>query len=607
MGQGLDKAMLTDPDQQVAMAVDDCLEAMLDEIVSQEHNEIAEQDDRGCLTYDPWEHCRNADQDGYFEIHRAAAAGDAVYVRRILDAGGWLTFANDDEKQGFFADADQVCKVREGFDDLGDFDSKNYRVAVNVTPLDLAVFYGHIDVVQELLTEEVELGSIPVASSRSKIAGTTNALYLTLQEGHTEVACLLLEESGELDRELFFEHIDPGIALDDLTMAWCIPRLIPGVPVQTDSKSGDAESTYELYRPLMAVEPQSLDTLLNSEMFQRLLGQGSTVFSRTVCIQVVSAAIARMIGLYQSTVADMVHLNNAVRRIPRLLAILADHGYICEEALLGVYDLATFQPRPMTQGAQATTTPAQAATTASPDSLNIHRQDRRKILEALAMFGVRPTEILFEELFTCAVEEFLREDIADRRRECCQLVRTIASVSVIRQGNLGVLQDAIGLFQDNISQNRGDVKLKQEAHQPSMDRMTRELIEFLLSLHNRVSLTQDPYCYRGYTDDMQTHTPGAMLSGIILRARQRKLRPTPGSAFFPYGYPFTIAQQQIIEQVIEPMERLFPWFGHSGIIKYLADLDTYDFLSIPPVEVIHDLAEGDDDRPYERIPKNPSG
>ena len=175
---------MADLEQQDAMMVDDCLEATLDEIASLEHNETAEQNEIASLENDPWECCRNADHDGYFEIHRAAAAGDVGLVRRILNAGQWLTFANDEEKQGFLANVQQVCEVDEGCDDLGEFDPESCRVAVNVTPLDLAVFYGHTEVVRELLTAVEELKSISVASSRSEIAGTTNALFLALQEGH---------------------------------------------------------------------------------------------------------------------------------------------------------------------------------------------------------------------------------------------------------------------------------------------------------------------------------------------------------------------------------------------------------------------------------------
>ena len=63
-------------------------------------------------------------------------------------------------------------------------------------------------------------------------------------------------------------------------MMWCIPCLIPGFPAQTDSMV--PVSAGEVYRPLMAVEPQSLDALLKSDAFERLLDDDFSVQPHSV-------------------------------------------------------------------------------------------------------------------------------------------------------------------------------------------------------------------------------------------------------------------------------------------------------------------------------------
>ena len=425
---------------------------------------------------------------------------------------------------------------------------------------------------------------IRVASSSSEIAGTTNALYLALQEGHVEVACLLLKEFGSLD--LIFKHTDPSVSLGQLTVTWCTPRFIPRVRPAKDCTADDGERPEEVYCPMMAVNPQSLDALLRSDSFNAFLAADFAGFSSAVSVQVVSAAIARVVRLYKTDGAERVHLDNAIRRIPRLLAILGDHLYISQNVLLGVYNLASFQPSPKTDGTQS-------ALPAIPDTVFIHRSERCKILEALAMFGVRPADQLFKRLLSRAVEDFLKSAEAQHCSECCSLIQTIAAVSVTTQAVLNDLQQAISRIQDKVSQNPTDASPEQQKRKQETDQKARGLIEFLQSLCQTISSSTGSHCMRVDIKSRQTHTPTTMLSGSILRARLGKPVPTQGIRLFPRADPCAIVR----EKIVVPLERLFPWFGRDQIMRYLADPCTCHYLSIPPVEVIRVLAEGEDDRP----------
>ena len=535
-----------------------------------------------------WEHCKNADHDGYFEIHRAAAAGDVGLVRTILNAGERLAFANGEEKQGFLANVEQVCLDARGPSALGDFDSQSYRVAVNVTPLDLAAFYGHVGVIRVLLTAGVHPSTILVASSSSKLAGTASPLYLALQEGHDDVVLLLLEEFGNCNTEwLFgsftFASFHPN---QSSSIVRCLQHFVPTV---FDNRRQHWCEMQEQYSPLMAVNSRSLDMILRTETLRELLADDFEGMAQALSIHVVAAAIARLIGLRQVENVRPLHLDNALRRIPRLLYALGEHGCIWEDEMLEVFLTAHLEPHVLSRD--------NSLNHANDEGLfgYLLPQDLRKILEAFAMFGVCPTSYICNQLLLQAARSYSKSKTVDQCRECVQLVKTIVKVSQKTPDTAGILERAQVLFQKQSGRydsESPDTKLQERLR--SIDQMTGEVVEFLQSYLQTIASAPDANDKDGSFAGRKTNTLTSMLAGSALQGRFRRGRPRMALVD-----PYISVRQRIVE----PLLRLFPWLDQDRVLLYLRDTSTIPFLTLPSVEIVRELAIGTDDR-LVHVPKN---
>ena len=267
-----------------------------------------------------------ADDDGYTIMHHAAAMGQDALIRMLVESGCQASVA-------------QYAQLRI----KAKYDNHHYRLAMGVTPLHLAAFYGHERVVATLLEKgaAVDAGALVRACELPNPTGRVTPLYLALQEGHLEVARMLYEGGaslGESIRRPSHGYVETAVrtCLPGLGMRFCWARY----------RHLQIQAVKEHFEPITVADADGLRKIFSTEKFNTWLhnkafgGQNADEAKNTICRYVFSGAIARLIGSYVVPEANRHTRVEAMRRLKQLLCVLVDFGMLRKSIIESIYSRA---------------------------------------------------------------------------------------------------------------------------------------------------------------------------------------------------------------------------------------------------------------------------
>ena len=274
--------------------------------------------------------CMELDDEGYYEMHRAAAAGNLQLVRQILADGLDIEARTGKTPDAYTANIKQNVQHVLWRMMIPVSGLSGGRLVLGVTPLDLAAFYGHEKVVTQFLLSGAKMERLPVYNLYKDKTGYASALYLAMQQGHVAVVERLLDfDEGA-------EFLNFNDFLEGQAGAWrattVISALIRDFPTWYRH---DSAKRREFFSPCMVLEPPCLNMILKKAFFHRKL-QEDRELADSVSKLVLGAAIARLINTYQAIETEPKSI--ALRRIPRLMYVLAKHGLLDNIYVQSLFD-----------------------------------------------------------------------------------------------------------------------------------------------------------------------------------------------------------------------------------------------------------------------------
>ena len=347
--------------------------------------------------------CRTVDFDGYYEIHRAAAAGDHLLVQQILEDGSNLCLQRGNTPRPYRVNVSQKIKPAWKKLRLPGTNRRlffnEFRLALGVTPLDLAIFYGHVNVVRVLLLagacssgNALEIfNGLLYKTAKTSFLRTT--LQFAFQERRDQVAELLVGEK-EFLLDVAQENSDNAFLLE-MDILEMIRRLL--------SHPNEARRNYDHRRylaeqrayheeymvPLMAAEPEALDRILQVANLRAWLSDRVFDAPGVMTTLIVGAALARLIETYNArsrTLGVAVWRTRAIRRVPRLMFILKKHNLLDTQALASIF---IWTDEGLLAGILAKIPPQHK----HEDLLELEIRDVYVLLASAALCGIRPPDV----------------------------------------------------------------------------------------------------------------------------------------------------------------------------------------------------------------------
>ena len=319
------------------------------------------------------------DTEGYANVHHAAAQGNMSVLSRLGKQGGALLL---NKPQGIITGATKEWPV----------DDRIYRVLTGVTPLQLAAFFGHIDAVEFLIKHGANVNAKARARDCSQRRGFVSALYLALQEGHTEIAVILFQYGAEL----FVPNQcqDLHVLLKETVLG--VSSLWPG------NDEGVWWSMFrkrEIYSPLSVVDPLALSRIISTWEFSQWIGQ-SEATRKSFCRAVYGCALSRVLS-HHVQLAQTYRTCRSDRALPtvrmlELLFVLKDHKLLFGDVLLELFD----------RRLEISNSYLAIGGSIAYGDWPFTAIDCLMILGGLAMFGVFPREEEEDKLMRAALDGF---------------------------------------------------------------------------------------------------------------------------------------------------------------------------------------------------------
>ena len=514
-------------------------------------------------------HCTTLDHDGYYEIHRAAAAGNHLLVQQILEDGVNIGLRRGHTPDAYLPDVEQI--VQETLVKLGSPRTtlfyEDFSLAVGVTPLDLAVFFGHAGVVRVLLGAGVMVNESFAYNGLLCRTGMVPTPYFAFQERRNEVAEILASKGS------FFYEIVPELPTSWLQRRGKIPHLIRGTlshrsPLLRhfdDDRTTQQEMAINevLVTPLSAADPKTLDRILNVPSFKARLAatQSSAVVMTMVSI---GSAITRLMEAYNvrysafSSQRAGAYRARAQRRIPRLMFVLKKHGLLDQQTMADTFEVSN--------GVRPAALPNIQQQHKLEGALQLDICDVKALITSMALCGIRPPDqmVYSQSLLGRTLSMLDSTDRSDWKPQCIDLIKLIMKTCTVDSA-----------VQDQLKREARRIQAKIiRVHAQYQDFADLEQVQpapvVVAPVHASVRAYLDA---GGPTYFSGAAVSAALASSVLLGCRRQRPGARPvGTARGPYA--------AIQTAWMDELRRILPEMRQNDI----------HLLNLLPLDVIRDLA-----------------
>ena len=255
------------------------------------------------------------DKLGYLPIHIAAAHGNRPLVQRLLACDSPV-------------DPPQL-KASVSLSSLAFKDERGERHVHGVTPLHLAAFFGHHVIAQDLINAGANHSAQATVYDKENQRGVVQPLFLAVQEGHMNVANVLLASGATLMDHLVHQRGD-----QHLSMVMLIKTLILGISRSTPCQESNLR--HETYFPLQQASPSQVKAILSSPSISKWIAKDpSSTPERQpfLCRYILASSVANLYSLHLDDYVTVQRLKQEADRIRDVIMVLVDSKVMCREVL----------------------------------------------------------------------------------------------------------------------------------------------------------------------------------------------------------------------------------------------------------------------------------